>query len=117
MKPFCGHGFITVDGEDDWKRYRRMLAPFLAEPNVLELASLESTLEKSLRRLPKTGETVDFSPILDELVSLALPLSFFVQLYILIPSAVSRHHTAMDPRIILRVRARERKPEWANESP
>jgi pilus assembly protein TadC len=89
MKPFCGHGFITVDGEDDWKRYRRMLATFLAESNVLELASLESTLEKSLRRLPKTGEIVDFSPILDELVSLALPLSFFVQLYLLAPSAVS----------------------------
>ncbi|PQE21990.1 cytochrome P450 alkane hydroxylase protein [Rutstroemia sp. NJR-2017a BBW] len=67
MEPFCGYGFLTVNGEEEWKRYRKMLAPFLAESNVLELASLETTLERSLRRLPETGETVDFSPILDEL--------------------------------------------------
>ncbi|KAM3080847.1 hypothetical protein ACMFMG_004803 [Clarireedia jacksonii] len=67
MGPFCGHGFITVDGEEEWKRYRKMLAPFLAESNVLELASLEMALEKRLRKLLKTGETVDFSIILDDL--------------------------------------------------
>jgi hypothetical protein len=117
MEPFCGHGFITVDDEEEWKRYRKMLAPFLAESNVLELVSLESSLEKSLRRLPKTGETADFSPILDKLVSLALPFSHFAQLYLPAPSTVSRHHTAMDPRINPRFGARGRKLEQANESP
>jgi cytochrome P450 len=72
MQPFCGHGFMTVDGEKEWRRYRAMMAPALADPNVLDFAGLDVALKTALSKIPQDGETVDMSPIFDELVGYPL---------------------------------------------
>jgi len=68
MEPFCGHGFITADGED-WKRFRTMIAPSLVEPSAVDLPAFDAGVEELVKKLPMEGETVDLAPMLDELVS------------------------------------------------
>ncbi|PQE06566.1 cytochrome P450 protein [Rutstroemia sp. NJR-2017a WRK4] len=58
---------MTVDGERVWKRYRDMIAPALENPNVLDFAALDVALNTALSKIPQDGETVDMSPIFDEL--------------------------------------------------
>lgn len=70
MEPFCGHGFITTDGET-WQQFREMLRPSFADSNFENLAPFGAAVDEFLNQLPADGTTVDLSPKLYELVSSA----------------------------------------------
>lgn len=44
MQSFCGHGFLTVDGEGEWKRLKGMMMPLFSEPGDAEMGLFENVL-------------------------------------------------------------------------
>lgn len=73
MEPFCGHGFITTDGET-WQRFREMLRPSFADSNFENLAPFDAAVDEFLTELPADGTTVDMSLRLYELVGSRFPV-------------------------------------------
>lgn len=62
MEPFCGRGFLTMDG-DVWRHARRTLRPSFAKSNLLDLSILSREVDKVVAQLPKNGATVDLQPL------------------------------------------------------
>lgn len=69
MSPFCGRGFISMDGPE-WKRSRSLLTPSFNKANTSDLAPLERCLQTLLERIPTNGSTVDLQPLFASLVHL-----------------------------------------------
>lgn len=62
MEPFCGRGFLTMDG-DVWRHARRALRPSFAKNNLVDLSILSREVDKIEADLPKNGGTVDLQPL------------------------------------------------------
>lgn len=62
MEPFCGRGFLTMDG-DVWRNSRRALKPSFARGNLLDLSILSREVDKIVADLPKNGDAVDLQPL------------------------------------------------------
>ncbi|KAL9058272.1 MAG: hypothetical protein Q9162_001871 [Coniocarpon cinnabarinum] len=76
MEPFCGRGFLTVDG-DLWHRSRRLFGPSFEKRAIADFTALESFVEKMLPRIPRDGSTVDMQPLLSSLFIDATTLFLF----------------------------------------
>lgn len=68
MEYFCGHGFITTDG-DTWRHSRKLLKPSFDLSNIRDLDILKEEVDTLLKQLPKDGSTVDLQPLLYVMVS------------------------------------------------
>ncbi|TGO39180.1 hypothetical protein BHYA_0059g00450 [Botrytis hyacinthi] len=75
MKPFCGRGFITTDG-DTWQKARALLRPTFSKSNISDLSAYKVAIEQFLRNIPDDRcTTVDLQPLLANLESLYLETS------------------------------------------
>ncbi|KAI1407141.1 cytochrome P450 [Hypoxylon sp. FL1857] len=61
LGPFCGPGFITIDG-DVRKQARKLLKPSFDINNVRDLRTLRLETDKLLLEIPRKGDTVDLQP-------------------------------------------------------
>jgi hypothetical protein len=68
MRPFCGEGFITMDGSE-WKHSHALLKPSFHKSNISDFTALEKHLQMMLDRLPKDGSKVDLQSWIFKLVS------------------------------------------------
>jgi hypothetical protein len=67
MRPFCGSGFITTDGEE-WKRSHALLKPGFHKSNISDFTHLENNLQAMLEQVPKDGTKFDLQPWVIKLV-------------------------------------------------
>lgn len=95
MEPFCGRGFLTMDG-DVWRHARRALRPSFAKSNLLDLSLLSRQVDKVVADLPKNGGVVDLQP----LFYVTVRLSFWPRLlyYMPLTDTVSEHVVALPVR-------------------
>ncbi|KAF2868572.1 cytochrome P450 [Massariosphaeria phaeospora] len=61
MAPFCGTGFITVDGPE-WKQSHALLKPAFHKSNISDFTSLEENLRIVFDQIPKDGSKFDLQP-------------------------------------------------------
>jgi hypothetical protein len=87
MEYFCGHGFLTTDG-DIWQHSRKLLKPGFAKSNLVNLDFLSQQVDEMLSRLPADGETVDLQPLLYTMVGV---FSFLKHSHTNSHSAVLKH--------------------------
>jgi cytochrome P450 len=67
MRPFCGRGFLTSDG-DAWMESRRMVKPSFGKRNIEDLGALDSSIEELGGEIAKSGGSVDLQPLLFDMV-------------------------------------------------
>jgi len=58
MRPFCGEGFITMDGSE-WKHSHALLKPGFHKSNISDFTALEKHFQMMLKHIPKDGSRVD----------------------------------------------------------
>jgi cytochrome P450 len=68
MRPFCGEGFITMDGLE-WKHSHALLKPGFHKSNISDFMTLEKHLRMVLVRIPKDGSKIDLQSWIFKLVS------------------------------------------------
>jgi cytochrome P450 len=73
MRPFCGEGFITVDGLE-WKLSHALLKPGFHRSHISDFTPLEEHLRMMLDQIPKDGSKFDLQSLVFELVSYLLAL-------------------------------------------
>jgi cytochrome P450 len=69
MRPFCGVGFITTDGEIS-KASHDLLKPGFHKSIISDFAPLEKHLYLMFDKFPKNGSKFDIQPLILDLVSL-----------------------------------------------
>ena len=70
MNPFCGKGFITIDGLV-WEHSRAPLKPSFHKDNISDLTAFESSVNQFLTDIPTDGSMIDLQPCLSLLVNFA----------------------------------------------
>ena len=68
MAPFCGKGFLTVDGAL-WHKSRKLFQPSFEKEVIADFSALERFLQRMLAKVPGDGTDVDMQPLLARLVS------------------------------------------------
>ncbi|KAI9695601.1 MAG: hypothetical protein M1820_008526 [Bogoriella megaspora] len=63
LGPYCGRGFLTVDGSE-WQHSRAVLAPSFSKNNMSNLADFDHYLQLMIDKIPKDGSTVDIQPLI-----------------------------------------------------
>ncbi|KAL9061171.1 MAG: hypothetical protein Q9162_000316 [Coniocarpon cinnabarinum] len=66
MEPFCGRGFLTVDGER-WQHSRKVFQPSFDRKAMADFSDLEVYLQKMMQSIPDDNSTVDMQPLLSSL--------------------------------------------------
>lgn len=69
MRPFCGKGFLTSDG-DDWMASRRMLKPCFGKKHIEDLSTLNRGVDGMIDKIVEAKGTVDLQPLLFDMVRL-----------------------------------------------
>lgn len=67
MRPFCGEGFITMDGLE-WKHSHALLKSGFHKSNISDFTPLEKHLRMMLDRIPKDGSKFDLQSWIFKLV-------------------------------------------------
>lgn len=70
MEPFCGRGFLTVDG-DLWHKSRKMFQPSFERKAIADFSALETFTQKMIDQIPRDAQTVDMQPLLSSMVGVA----------------------------------------------
>ena len=67
MEPFCGRGFLTVDG-DLWHRSRKLFQPSFEKKAIADFSALENFVQEMLGQVHSDGSTIDMQPLLSSMV-------------------------------------------------
>ena len=68
MEPFCGRGFLTVDG-DLWHSSRKLFQPSFEKQSIANFSPLERSFNSCISDDLGTGKTRDMQPLLSSMVS------------------------------------------------
>ena len=71
MEPFCGQGFITMDG-DVWEHSRALVRPTFHNSKISDLSFIGAATEALIARITQDGSTIDLQPLLFTMVGLKL---------------------------------------------
>lgn len=58
LKPFLGDGILTTDGEA-WQHSRKMLRPFFARSQIVDLQMFEKHVDHLIQAIPRDSSTID----------------------------------------------------------